>query len=163
MLTQHLSTRKPLSHAAMMGTSPAFGSAVAVGSVGAGSCRTACAGSLDASRCICLGRRTTSAHVMSAVAGRVLDAAVSDARAAAPLRCIGCNGRECKAECQADSALVLLVPTPFCRRETVGTLREMRKSLKIRSCMLRPLVRHSYRYIFRLLFLNTYYVGECVP
>jgi hypothetical protein len=43
-----------------------------------------------------------SARMMSTVAGRVLDATVSDARAAAPLRCIGCNGRECKTECQAE-------------------------------------------------------------
>ena len=74
-----MSTRKPLSHAALMGTSSASVGAVAVSSVGAES---------SSANVLIV---TTSARVMSAVAWRVLDAAVSDARHAAPLCGVGCD------------------------------------------------------------------------
>src|SRR5262245_22230464 len=47
-------------------------------------------------------RRPVSAGIMSAVAGCVLTAAVSDARSPAPLSGMGRNGRERKAECQVE-------------------------------------------------------------
>ncbi len=40
----------------------------------------------------------------------------------------------------------------------VGALMDLRKPLKIWGRMLRPSFRRSYRYIVRLLFLNTDYV-----